>query len=387
MSVTTAATHARFQLVTAGHHFLLNVLPFRQPASGEALETFIASAKRINACAVDVDFVLLQCLAVLSHHTPRRIPSLIDEYRFGRNSTPDDFVRFSECVEGLLRYHAVTDGSVQDVLRLVRSKYGDTTATPQFLAAAVGQRLATLDVLFKKQMGCTLTEHIRDVRLSQAAVRLATTNKSIKEVWAEVGYAHHSNFDHDFKRKFGCTPREYRSRAVRPIAQDVYQGIDQPDKGASGDPGGNDGARNTRVLIVDDDEECRTCVSAFLRSSGYWASAAGSGSEGLRIAEHHTPNVILLDYHLGDMDGLEFLRIMRGRPRGDLPSVSLFTADCAVFDRSDEISELNAIIATKLCDLDQIKDLIVYLSDPQEGSNDNPSERQASDRWWTRWMA
>lgn len=63
----------RFALVTAGHHFLLNFLPIRAPDSSAALTTFMATMQRIELLAVDVDIVLLRCLAILQAQTERRI--------------------------------------------------------------------------------------------------------------------------------------------------------------------------------------------------------------------------------------------------------------------------------------------------------------------------
>lgn len=66
--------------VTAGHRFLLQVLPFRDPESQEALTTFVETAQRIDAPRMTVSLVLLQCLVVLSHHIEHRVPSLLEQY-------------------------------------------------------------------------------------------------------------------------------------------------------------------------------------------------------------------------------------------------------------------------------------------------------------------
>lgn len=222
MAEKTNMKNGRFELATAAHHFLLHAFPFRQPDSFEALATFVATARRINVSPFDLDLVLLRCLTVLSEHTGHRIPSLLEQYVLDDSADANDLTRFSQIIERLLCCYSVSDGSVQDAMQLVSARLGTIECTPQFIAASVRHRLSTLDVLFKSQMGCTLTEYIRDVRLDCVAMLLATSNKSVKEVWAEVGYAYHSNFDHDFTRKFLCTPREYRARAIRPIARELY---------------------------------------------------------------------------------------------------------------------------------------------------------------------
>ena len=53
-------------------------------------------------------------------------------------------------------------------------------------------------------------------------------------------------------------------------------------------------------------------------------ASAGSAAEALDRASSHGPNVALIDYHLGDMDGLELCRELRRMP--DPPAVVLYSA-------------------------------------------------------------
>jgi CheY-like chemotaxis protein len=77
------------------------------------------------------------------------------------------------------------------------------------------------------------------------------------------------------------------------------------------------------VLIVDDDQEGRDALRAFLRSWGYEVAVAADGREGITVALEHRPDVVLLDIHLPDMDGYEVAR--RIRAAGDAPSLVAFT--------------------------------------------------------------
>jgi CheY-like chemotaxis protein/AraC-like DNA-binding protein len=346
----------RFDLVTEGHHFLIKLLPFREPESRYALTTFVAAIGRSHLASADVDAVLLRCLVALSEHADRRVPSLVDRYLASAATPADGLVTFCKCVEDLIRYRCVSNGSVQQAISIVSTRYAEPTCTPQFVAQSVQISLSTLCVVFKRELGRTLREHIRDVRLDRAAVLLTSTNKSIKEVWAEVGYNHPSNFDHDFKKVFHLTPREYRARALRPIAQEHYSTPASRIQTIAPAPS------STTVLIVDDDECSSETIGRFLQMEGYATSIARSGAEGLRHAERACPDVILLDYHLDDMDGLQFLRTLRQRSTSHRPAVALFTADWNLLDHADTVQSLDALIASKLCDLDQVKDLIAYLA-------------------------
>jgi AraC-like DNA-binding protein/CheY-like chemotaxis protein len=342
----------RFDLVTEGHHFLLRLLPFREPDSRHALTTFMAAIERSTLGSADIDAVLLRCLVALSEYADRRVPSLVDRY-LSRASTPADApTHFWTCIEDMIKYRSASHGSVQAAINIVSTHYVEPSCTPQLVARHVRVPLATLCVLFKNQIGCTLREHIRNLRLDRAAVLLTATNKSIKEIWAEVGYNHPSNFDHDFKTLFHVTPREYRGRGLRPVAEEVYRPHIPPAAARVPAPS------NTTVLIIDGDERSSGIMERVLQLEGYAVSTARTGAEGLRLAELIAPNVILLDYHLDDMNGLEVLQILRGRPDGSGPAVALFTADWDVLDRADAIRALNAVPVSKLCDIERIKETI-----------------------------
>ncbi len=65
-----------------------------------------------------------------------------------------------------------------------------------------------------------------------------------------------------------------------------------------------------RVLLVEDDAVDRmACRRALSRNTDYefLLSEADSGQEGLQLAHEQKPDCVLLDYHLPDLNGLEFL--------------------------------------------------------------------------------
>lgn len=65
-----------------------------------------------------------------------------------------------------------------------------------------------------------------------------------------------------------------------------------------------------RVLLVEDDVVDRmACRRALTRNPDYEfvLSEAESGGEGLQLAHTQKPDCVLLDYHLPDLNGLEFL--------------------------------------------------------------------------------
>ena len=63
-----------------------------------------------------------------------------------------------------------------------------------------------------------------------------------------------------------------------------------------------------RILIVDDSATVRRVVSAVLQRAGHTAAAAASGELGLEQVYSFAPDIVLLDFAMPDMNGIQFLR-------------------------------------------------------------------------------
>ena len=66
-----------------------------------------------------------------------------------------------------------------------------------------------------------------------------------------------------------------------------------------------------RVLVVDDDDDIRACLTEFLRDEGHEPSEARNGAEALRQAAASEPDVILLDLNMPIMNGWQFVPAYR----------------------------------------------------------------------------
>ena len=76
------------------------------------------------------------------------------------------------------------------------------------------------------------------------------------------------------------------------------------------------------VLIVDDDPGTRSFVRASLEVEGFDVREAGSATEGLQSLEEESPDLILLDVMMPQMDGWEMLRRVQERHGvGEIPVV------------------------------------------------------------------
>lgn len=75
------------------------------------------------------------------------------------------------------------------------------------------------------------------------------------------------------------------------------------------------------VMIVDDSRVMRQIVIRTLRQAGYddWETIeASDGAEGLELALAEQPDLILSDWNMPTMSGLDFLRALRSRG-SDIP--------------------------------------------------------------------
>jgi CheY-like chemotaxis protein len=67
----------------------------------------------------------------------------------------------------------------------------------------------------------------------------------------------------------------------------------------------------TSVLIVDDAAFARRMIRKILQVDGYEILEASNGEEGLNMVRNHTPDCVLTDILMPDVDGFAFLQAMR----------------------------------------------------------------------------
>ena len=68
----------------------------------------------------------------------------------------------------------------------------------------------------------------------------------------------------------------------------------------------------TRVLVVDDEPQLLRALRINLRARDYDVDVAATGTEALRLASVHPPDLVVLDLGLPDLDGVEVIHGLRG---------------------------------------------------------------------------
>jgi len=92
------------------------------------------------------------------------------------------------------------------------------------------------------------------------------------------------------------------------------------------------GAVPATILIVEDEHAVARGIQYALQQEGYEVNVARSGEEGLEIATHDAPDLVVLDVRLPGIDGMEVLR--RVRAAGAKMPILVLTA------RDDEVDKV-----------------------------------------------
>jgi two-component system OmpR family response regulator len=83
-----------------------------------------------------------------------------------------------------------------------------------------------------------------------------------------------------------------------------------------------------RILVVDDDENLRSMLSAALRHHGFVVDAANDGVQGLAALKDSRPDLVVLDVMMPGIDGFEVCRRMRA-DGDDTPMLFLTARDAS----------------------------------------------------------
>jgi DNA-binding NtrC family response regulator len=124
-----------------------------------------------------------------------------------------------------------------------------------------------------------------------------------------------------------------------------------------------------RVLIVDDEERMAAVVAMALGRAGYDCETCNSGAEALAALERRRADVVVTDWKMPEMDGIELLRRLRERDPS-LP-VILVTAFASVASAVAAMREGAFDYVTKPFDNDELRTLVARALDLRRLEREN----------------
>jgi two-component system chemotaxis response regulator CheY len=86
-----------------------------------------------------------------------------------------------------------------------------------------------------------------------------------------------------------------------------------------------------RALVIDDSRAMRAILGKILKELGFEVAEAGHGREGLeRLGQSEIPDLVLVDWNMPEMDGLEFVRTVRANRAYDAMQLMMVTTEAEV---------------------------------------------------------
>lgn len=130
-------------------------------------------------------------------------------------SSAEQIIEFlMECVDRYMTVEAQERMNQQRHLIRKVAAFIDERVQDNWTVKQLGERFnlnaSYLSVLFKKEMGKTISEYVQETRIRQAKELLCDPSIKVYEVADRVGIQTSAYFTYLFKKLVGCTPQEYR---------------------------------------------------------------------------------------------------------------------------------------------------------------------------------
>lgn len=88
--------------------------------------------------------------------------------------------------------------------------------------------------------------------------------------------------------------------------------------------------RMRSCLIVDDSKVIRMIARKIMQSLDFGAIEAANGREALEVCKRGMPTVVLVDWTMPEMGGIDYVKALRRLPGGDAPVVIFCTTETDV---------------------------------------------------------
>lgn len=83
----------------------------------------------------------------------------------------------------------------------------------------------------------------------------------------------------------------------------------------------------TKILAIDDSRTIRAMLSDALKRAGYLVVTAVDGQDGLEKLRDESPDLVITDIHMPNLDGLGFTERLRADPATKYMPILVFTSE------------------------------------------------------------
>ncbi len=137
---------------------------------------------------------------------------------------------------------------------------------------------------------------------------------------------------------------------------------------------------NRTILIIDDESSQRLVLAGYLKQKGYNVLEADSGSKGVELAKSNLVDIVLTDFKMPDLTGIEVLKeIKKFNPE---TSIVIITAFGTIEDAVKAMKEGAYDYLTKPIDLDELDILVKRMLERQNLISENKFlKEQLSDKY------
>lgn len=122
-----------------------------------------------------------------------------------------------------------------------------------------------------------------------------------------------------------------------------------------------------RIVVADDDRDIADLLSIALEESGYLVQTVYSGEDARDVTLRTLPDLLILDWMMPTIDGMEVLSAIRARASTRDILVVLLTAKVTDADVWAGWQAGADYYMTKPFDIDEVLRVLTYLEDPQRG--------------------
>ncbi len=124
-------------------------------------------------------------------------------------------------------------------------------------------------------------------------------------------------------------------------------------------------ASQERILVVEDEADLAASLTARLEAVGYAVHTERSGSEALRYAAHHRPDLVILDVQLPDVCGYEVCeQLRRAVPHAELPVLMFSVMDTPADEMRGFASGADAYLPKRCRPTDLLQTIAQLLREP-----------------------